>query len=253
MTTPRDPHRDPHTDPHGIPAVPGPHDVGDIGALALGLIGGPEAARVQAHLDTCPACRTEYLSLRRTAEAVAEIPPEMFLEGPPDSDLLVRRALRTIAPAAPARPVTPMRRPHRFARVLGAAAAAAVLLGGGLVLGRATAPPPEIVAAPAGAVTASGTSEAPGGGTIAMTTTVTPARGWVRVGLSVRGIPPDLHCTIIVVDENGDEHVAGEWITSPGGETDGTELDGAAAVDPEDVTGVVVRDADGHDLITVAV
>ena len=42
----------------------------DVALLALGVLTGAQAQRVAAHVRTCAACRTEYASLRATADAI---------------------------------------------------------------------------------------------------------------------------------------------------------------------------------------
>ena len=42
----------------------------DVALLALGVLVGAEAQRVAEHVRSCPACRTEYASLRATADAI---------------------------------------------------------------------------------------------------------------------------------------------------------------------------------------
>jgi anti-sigma factor RsiW len=69
---------------------------GDLGAHALGLLTPPETDAVDRHLIGCAECRLELAELRETAGVLDAVPPEMFLDGPPDTDLVLQRALRTI-------------------------------------------------------------------------------------------------------------------------------------------------------------
>jgi anti-sigma factor RsiW len=219
--------------PHGT------HDPGDLGALALGLLDDAEARAVEQRIAGCPDCRGEFAALHETAAALRTVPPEMFLDGPPESDLLVARAARRVRAESGA-----ARRRRGIALVAAAAVAAAALLGGGALLGRALPPPSSTVAA--GAVTLQGTA-----GGIAMSATVSPAMGWVRVATTVRGIPAGKRCTILVIGRDGSENVAGSWLASPRGQVDGTTVEGAAIVDPAEVFAVAIRDETGTDLITL--
>jgi anti-sigma factor RsiW len=69
---------------------------GDLGAHALGLLTPLETDAVDRHLIGCAECRLELAELRETADVLDAVPPEMFLDGPPDTDLVLQRALRTI-------------------------------------------------------------------------------------------------------------------------------------------------------------
>lgn len=217
-------------------------DPGDLAAHAMGLLDGAEARAVQAWIDRDPGARREWAALRETADALTELPPEMFLDGPPDSDLLVRRTVRAVRAESGG-----TRRRRRFALVAAAVAVAAALLGGGAVLGRALTPDPGTVVA-AGARTAEGAA-----GPIVMSTTVTPAAGWVRVSATVRGIEAGKRCTIIVVGRDGTENVAGSWLVSPTWQVEGGTVQGSTIIDPDDVLAVAIRDEGGTDLITLPV
>ncbi|MCX6465611.1 MAG: anti-sigma factor [Pseudonocardiales bacterium] len=221
------------TTPHGT------HDPGDLGALALGLLDGDEARVVEQRIGGCATCRRDYAGLRETAAALVSVPPEMFLDGPPESDLLVARAVRRVRAETGTR-----RRRRTLALVAAAVVAAAALLGGGVVLGRTAAAPSSTSAA--GALVLRGTQ-----GAVTMTATVSPAMGWVRVATDVRGIPAGRRCTILVIGRDGSENVAGSWLSSARGEVDGTSVAGSAIVDPAQVLGVVIRDETGTDIITL--
>ncbi|QJY48758.1 anti-sigma factor family protein [Pseudonocardia broussonetiae] len=217
------------------------HDRGDLGAHALGLLDDHEARAMDAHLAGCADCRREFASLSRTALALRDVPPEVFLDGPPDSDLLLARTVRAVRAERGG-----ARRRRRLALVAAAVAVAVALVGGGAVLGQALAPGSTTVAA--GARTLEGTA-----GTIVASATVTPAAGWVRVATTVRGIPAGKRCTIIVVGRDGTENVAGSWLVSPAWEVEGGTVQGSAIIDPEDVLAVAIRDEGGTDLITLRV
>jgi len=217
-------------------------DRGDLAAHAMGLLDGEDARAVEAWIDADPAARREWAALRETADALAEVPPEMFLDGPPDSDLLVQRTVRAVRAESGG-----ARRRRRFALVAAAVTVAVALLGGGAVLGRALAPEPAAVVA-AGGRTVQGTA-----GPIVMSATVTPAAGWVRVAATVRGIEAGKRCTIIVVGRDGSENVAGSWLVSPTWSVEGGTVQGSTIIDPDDVLAVAIRDEGGTDLITLPV
>ncbi|MBW0118481.1 anti-sigma factor family protein [Pseudonocardia abyssalis] len=216
------------------------HDRGDLGAHALGLLDADEARALEAHLATCADCRNEWESLRDTALALREVPPEMFLDGPPDSELLLRRTVRAVRTEGGG-----SRRRTRLALVAVAVAVAVALVGGGAVAGRTLAPSTTVSA---DSRTVEGTA-----GPIVMSATVTPAAGWVRVATTVRGIAAGKRCTIIVVGRDGTENVAGSWLVSPAWEVEGGTVQGSTIIDPDDVLAVAIRDEGGTDLITLPV
>jgi anti-sigma factor RsiW len=220
------------------------HDPGELGALALGLLDPVRTRAVEEHLATCPACRRDLDDLTAVTDQLGEVPPEALLEGPPDGDLVLRRTLRQIRAEAAAE-----RRRRLVPRIAAAAAAVAVLVGGGLAVGRATAPDPVIVAAaaPAPGVTMRGDGVAG----VTMAAVVSPAAGWVRVSANVKGIPPGERCRVVVLARDGSRQVAASWLTSAKGERDGTQVDGAAIVAPDDVVGMAVENEAGKEFVVL--
>ncbi|XVS62714.1 hypothetical protein ACQPYE_31275 [Actinosynnema sp. CA-299493] len=127
---------------------------------------------------------------------------------------------------------------HRRSRgglvtAVGAALAAAVLAGG-VHLGRHSVPGERVLVATA----ADG---------VRITTTVTPADGWVRLRAVVHGVDPGERCRLVVTDVRGRRHVAGGWVASRHGDT---ALAGAAVVDPDDLAAIGVVTEDGRVLVT---
>jgi hypothetical protein len=232
----------PPGDPDGAPRE---HDPVELGALALGLLDPDRTRAVEEHLATCPTCRRELEDLTAVTDLLGEVPPEALLEGPPDGDLVLRRTLRQIRTESAAE-----RRRKRVPRLASAAAAVALLLAGGVAVGRATAPEPVVVAAAApaeGGVTLRGEGE-PG---VTMAAVVSPAAGWVRISTTVRGIPPGERCRVVVLARDGRRAVAASWLTSARGQTDGTQVDGAAIVPPDQVAGVAVENEAGREFVVL--
>jgi len=233
---------------------PDPHDLGELSAHALGLLDGAQARAVDAHLRSCAACRHEWAELRGTVAMLDEVPPEMYLDGTPGGDLVLRRTLRQVRAEKGARHRTQQTR--RFGAAAAAAVVAVALLGGGAVVGRViapeqaqiAAPAPVPVTVPAGTLNLEGTN-----GPVAMAATVTPATGWVRLAATVRGIPAGRRCTLFVIGRDGSERPAGSWLVSPTGQVDGTTVNGSAIVAPEDVAAVAVRSEEGEEFIAVRV
>jgi Putative zinc-finger len=218
-----------------------PHDPEELGAHVFGLLDAAQSRAVEEHLAVCAECRREWEELRQMVDLLDDVPPEAFLDGPPDADLMLQRTLRQVRAEAGAQ-----RRRRRLTLVGTAAVGLAVVLSGGVVIGRETAPPPVVSAAPApspDAVVLSGTGE-PG---VAMTATITPAAGWVRLSATVQGIPPGNACFLFVVAKDGTRHVAGSWLVPQTGWRDGITLDGSAIVPPDQVAAVVVENDQGHE------
>ncbi|MFC4947584.1 zf-HC2 domain-containing protein [Pseudonocardia sp. GCM10023141] len=221
------------------------HDRVDLGAHALGLLDADAARAVEEHVASCPSCRAEWEDLHAMSVLLDDVPPEAFLDGPPDSDLVLARTLRQMRSE---------RASSRRRRLLGIAAAAVVvagaLLGGGVAVGRATAPPVAVALPPAAPLPA-GTLTLVGNGVegTSMQATVAPARNWVRVVANVRGVPAGEHCRIIVVAKDGTRETAGSWIVPVTAETNGVTLNGSAAVAVGDVAAVVVENTEGTEYL----
>jgi hypothetical protein len=242
MTGPIDPHG---SRPDGPPRGPQQHDPAELGALALGLLDPDRTRAVEEHLATCATCRRDLEDLTAVTHLLGEVPPEAFLEGPPDGDLVLQRTVRQIRAETAAQ-----RRRTLLPRLAASAAAVALVLAGGVTVGRATAPEPLVVASAApreGAVTLRG--DGPSG--ITMAAMVSPAAGWVRVSTTVRGIPAGQRCRLVVVARNGNRVLAASWLASAKGETEGTQLDGAAIVAPDQVAGVAVENEAGEEFVAL--
>ncbi|MGI5130194.1 anti-sigma factor family protein [Pseudonocardia sp. CA-107938] len=214
-----------------------PHpEPGDLSAFALGLLDAAQAGAVARHLDGCAVCRREQEELREMAQMLGELPPEMLLDGPPEGgDLLLARTVRQVRGEVG-------KRGRR--RVLALAAASvigvAAAIGGGVLIGRVTAPPTVSSIQAAGTRVLDGAS-----GAVSMKATVSPAAEWVRLAVTVSGVPRGKHCKLIVVRKDGSREVAGSWTVGPRGEGGGVTVDGAADVRMEDVRSVNVEDTDG--------
>lgn len=231
-------------DPGSPHRGPQEHDPGELGALALGLLDPQRTRAVEEHLARCAACRRDLEDLTAVTDLLGEVPPEALLDGPPDGDLVLHRTLRQIRAEAAAD-----RRRRLVPRLAAAAAAVAVLAGGGVAVGRATAPDPVVVtaAAPATGVTLRGDG-VPG---VTMAAVVSPAAGWVRVSANVKGVPRGERCRVIVLARDGSREVAAAWLSSARGEREGTQVDGAAIVAPDQVAGVAVENEAGEEYVVL--
>ncbi|WP_033337519.1 anti-sigma factor family protein [Catenuloplanes japonicus] len=223
-----------------------------IGAYVLETLEPAERSEVDAHLATCETCRTELADLEAMKEVLGEIPPEALIHGPPDADLVLQRTLRQIRQEKSSA--------ARWQQGLITAAAAVALvaaIGGGVLVGRGAggtdAPPQAIPSATSAAAGAKVASTLDPATNVALTATVTPAMGWVRVNADVAGIPHGEDCRLIVVAKNGDRQIAGGWIVSERGEVSGTNLDGSASIAPEDVASVEIVNTAGRLFVSVPI
>ncbi|MGW1024036.1 zf-HC2 domain-containing protein [Streptomyces sp. NPDC002577] len=232
------------------------HDSALLGAYVLGALDDQEVRAVEEHVAACERCREELDGLREMEAALGEVPPEAFLDGPPEGgDLLLQRTLRRVRSERDG-----VERRRRTVLVAVAAVAAAAVLGGGVVIGRGIGgetaqvadPPATSTSAPVtpvpGEKVASGTNPATG---TEMTVRVTPAAQWVRVNASVKGIPAGERCRLIVVSSDGSREVAGSWLVA--NEEKGANLDGSAAVPVDKVSQVVVQNDKGKEYVALKI
>lgn len=228
------------------------HDRSTLGAYALGALDPREAQLVHDHLATCAECRREVADLVDLRAAMDEIPPEAFLDGPPDgSELVLQRTLRA---ARAQQPAVVIAAPPRRSFALVAASvviAAAVALGGGILIGRQTADNgPTVAQVPPNVRHAEGTDPVTGA---KLVVDLTPQAGWVRVHIMASGIPKGERCQLMVVPRNGAPVLTSSWRVSENGEKNGTALDGAGIIDPNEVKSVDIVNTDGKRFVSVPV
>ncbi|MGH3718670.1 MAG: anti-sigma factor family protein [Pseudonocardiaceae bacterium] len=228
------------------------HDTEQLAAYAAGFLDGADARAMEAHVAGCPHCLRELTELCEVDGALRRVPPELFLDGPPQDgelaqggELVLQRTLRQV------REESGVGRKRRRRALIAASVAALVGVGAaGVALGRVTASE-TITAAPTvpahtGSRLLTGFNPSTGA---RMTVTVTPATGWVRVKATVVGIPAGERCMLVVVDRNRDRWIAASWFVSPAHEKNGTTVDGAAVVAPGDVAAVVVQNFERRELV----
>jgi anti-sigma factor RsiW len=229
------------------------HKIEALGAYVLGALDDDEARELDEHVADCAECRAQLAELTGMREALGELPPEAFLEGPPEGgDLLLQRTLRRVRTESSSTFLN-----RRVVGVAAAVVAVALALGGGVLLGRGnsggltTALPTPSTAPPSSATVVPGTRvvSVTQDGT-RLTATITPAAGWIRVNASVTGIPQGQRCKIVVVSKSGEQEVAGSWVVSAKAAAAGTNLDGSALIDPSQVASIMVQNFDGHTFVS---
>lgn len=224
------------------------HDRSQLGAYAIGALDPADARAVHEHLATCPDCQREVDELMTIRRALDQVPPEAFVDGPPeDGDLLLQRTLRQVrAESAPPR--------RRVTGTIAGVAAAAVAIGlaGGVLLGRGTAPtvasPPTATSTPANARLAEATDPDTGA---TMEVALEPKKGWVWVHAQTRGLPADAECELYVIPKNGAPLLAGSWLVSEEAAENGGRLEAMALIPPAEVAAVQIRTTAGDTMVTV--
>lgn len=233
------------------------HDRTQLGAYALGALEPGEVREVDEHLATCAECRTELAELAEMREFLGEVPPEAFLEGPPEGgDLLLQRTLREVRELAAEPAPAPAHGAHAApvkgrSRWLMAAAAVVVVAGalvGGVALGRQTAPNPDAPVAGSKLVTAADTVT---GATMA--TTVEPRAGWSWVRVNIKGLKAGAQCQMFVTDKSGKTWNAGSWLVSEKAAREGSTFGGGVLVPLNKVQSVEIKTLQGKHVVTAKI
>ena len=227
-----------------------------LGAYALGALDPGEAADFERrHLQTCAQCRFDLNELVALRESLDEVPPEAFLDGPPEGgDLLLQKTLRRVRDEEET--LAPSRSTARRGLALVAAAVLVVAaLGGGILVGRQTSSTPDL-AIPMPQTDVPGTKSVEGRDPttgVQLAASVSPFQGWVRVNVAVKGVHAGEKCLLQVTTKDGQSVTAGSWQVSEKWESQGFSLDGSALVAPDDVKSVDIVTVDGRKLVSAQV
>jgi hypothetical protein len=222
------------------------HDPGQLAAYAVGLLDDEDARATGAHVAGCPDCRRELAELREVDGVLRDVPPELFVDGPPPSgELVLQRTLRQV------REESGVRRQQRCRRrrtLVAAAVAALVGIGAaGVALGRVTAGETITAEPVAGSRVLTGFNQATGA---RMTVAVTPQAGWVGIKATINGLPAGERCMLVVVDHGGHPFIVGSWVVPPpGGQGQEYNVNAGAAVAQSDVAAVKVQNFAGRALV----
>ncbi|MEU4253314.1 zf-HC2 domain-containing protein [Amycolatopsis sp. NPDC026612] len=228
-----------------------------LGAYALGALDPGEAADFERrHLQTCAQCRFDLNELVALRDSLDEVPPEAFLDGPPEGgDLLLQKTLRRLRDEEQVAPVREARRGGRGLALVAAAVLVVAALGGGVLVGRSTssgdnlAMPIQPTAVP-GTKDVRATDASTG---VQLAASVSPFQGWVRVNVAVKGVQAGEKCLLQVTTKGGQAVTAGSWQVSEKWENQGFQLDGSALVAPDDVKSVDIVTVDGRKLVSAQV
>ena len=229
-----------------------------LGAYALGALDANEAADFERrHLQTCAQCRFDLNELVALRESLDEVPPEAFLDGPPEGgDLLLQKTLRRVRDEEQSAPVRSGRSSRRGLALVAAAVLVVAALGGGILVGRQTGGGSEPLAIPAPPTEVPGTKSVEGRDPttgVQLAASVSPFQGWVRVNVAVKGVKAGEECLLQVVTKEGQAVTAGSWKVSQKWESSGFTLDGSALVAPDDVKSVDIVTVDGRKLVSAQV
>jgi anti-sigma factor RsiW len=223
------------------------HDMVEL--YCLGVLDEEERAEFEQHLAECPTCRA---AATQASDLLGAIPPEAFVDGPPeDGDLLVRRVLHAVS-AERGR----MRR-HRLRRIGGAAAVVLMISAGtasAVYLDQsATGSTGTFAAVPGTAQPAdlrlTATDDRTG---VRLAVRVTPRAGWVQLTARVSGVQPGQKCRVVVQSRDGTQEIAMSWTAPQNEPPSGVQVKGAAAVGASDITSVHVVTPAGAELVAAS-
>lgn len=231
------------------------HDKALVGAYVLGVLSPEEINSTEAHLESCPECRRELDELRLLHEELGEVPPEAFLDGPPDGgDLLLQRTLREV------RGITSRQRVWGGSlAAAGLVAVVALSIGAGVFVGQQTSPgSPGGVAASTAPPLPSGTKHSANVDPVSgahLAATVIPANGWIKLQVQASGIAPGQRCKLFVNSKSGVQEQFGGWLVSSNAAQagKGITLDGTALMSINDVASVSVVNDQGQVLVNAPV
>lgn len=219
-----------------------------LGAYVLDALDPAETRQVDEHLATCADCRAEVAELAEMKEFLGEVPPEAFLDGPPEGgDLLLQRTLRQVRDES-----KPAAKSTRWMAAAAVAVIAGAALGGGVLIGRQTAPPSAYPVATGSPVP--GTKVATGAADgVTLAASVQPRAGWVWVEVDLKGMKAGDACELRVIDAAGKSYVAGGWVISPRAAAEGGKFSGGALVPIGQVKSVEIVTLDGKTVVAAQV
>ncbi len=231
------------------------HDKALVGAYVLGVLSPEETAGAEAHLESCPECRRELEDLRLLHDELGEVPPEAFLDGPPEGgDLLLQRTLREV------RSISSRQRVWGSSlAAAGLVAVVALSIGAGVFIGNQNSPgSPGGVAAPTTATPLpSGTKHSANVDPVTgahLAATVIPVGGWVKLQVQASDIAPGQRCKLYVTSRTGEQQQFGGWLVGANATPGKTiTLDGTALMSINDVASVSVVNDKGQTLVAAPV
>ena len=229
------------------------HDKALVGAYVLGVLSPEESTAAETHLESCPECRRELEELRLLHDELGEVPPEAFLDGPPDGgDLLLQRTLREV------RGISSRQRVWGGSlAAAGLVAVVALSVGAGVFVGNQSATGNGGVAAPTASPLPSGTKHSANVDPVSgahLAATVVPLNGWVKIQVQASDIAPGQRCKLMVTSKDGRQEQFGGWLVAANAAPGKTiTLDGTALMSINDVASVSVVNDQGQVLVNATV
>ena len=233
------------------------HDRALVGAYVLGVLSDEEISTTEAHLADCAECRLELDELRLLHDELGEVPPEAFLDGPPEGgDLLLQRTLREVRGLSS--------RQRAWGGTLAAAGLVVVValsIGVGVLVGHqgggtgpGEAAPPQSTAPPLPPGTKHVAEVDPNTGAH-LAATVIPANGWVKLQITASHFQPGQRCTLLIKSKNGQQEQFGGWLV-PNNQTMADKnltLDGTALMPIDQVSAVSVVNDQGQTIVNAPI
>ena len=191
-----------------------------LGAYVLGALEPDEQRAAEQHLADCPACAAELTTFRGLTAQLDRVPAEEVTAVPvtPSPELFGRVAAE-------------VRRPKRR-RALAVAAAGVVLFGAGATWA---------------AVREAGQTHSATADGVRMSVVAQEREEGSALDVTVAGLPAKVHCTLVVVDDDGDRHEVSDW-TTYGGDVSYRMW---TEVPPHEVADVRLLGSDGDELVRV--
>ena len=225
-----------------------------LGALVLGSLDPAEREAVEAHVASCPTCAAalaEIAPLPGLLHRAALSPAELELEPAPqrilDGALARVRAEEAASGSeaeaktkneAPLAPVVPLRRRRLPLLAAAAVAVLALVLGGAWWASTTRAP---------ATVTAMGSSAATG---VKAKVVMTPTDEGTTLDLTLSGVKPGEHCSLVAVGSDGTTEVTSTWVANYEGEA---TITGATGISMADIERFDITTPSGQTLLEVPV
>jgi hypothetical protein len=187
-----------------------------LGVYVLGAAEYQERREVEAHLPHCPLCRAELIRLAPIPGLLATVPPEAaprlqrdVVALPPGQNAQQEAAQPAAALPSGARRIRSGRR-LRVGRLAGSLAglAASLAAAAALITGTWGASPPRPHGHTAAPVTLSGTS---GASQVHATARLLATSWGTSIRLTVRGVPLNVRCRLVVRSRAGGTETTGLW------------------------------------------
>jgi predicted anti-sigma-YlaC factor YlaD len=216
-----------------------------LGVYLLGALDAAEHADVEAHLDSCAACRAELAQLEGLPALLSRLTIDDVSAEPlalPD-ELFERVAARARAEDAQREPSHLV----RYRRLTAVAAAVVVLAAGGVswaALHSSPARAPQAISLP---------EQSPHVGHhrgVTMSVTLAAQATGTGLNVTVSGLPKDEHCRLIAIAKDGSRDVAGRWDALYSGWAQQT---GSTKIPQSQLSQLVLLGTGGKNLVTVAV